>query len=192
MTPDDFPGLLDSWLIALAAERKSAKTIKASADGVPGYLAFCDRERIEPVLDHATANAFTASLLDAGAAANTARSRQLAVRQFSAWLADEGLTGRDDLLGLKPPQVDTPNVPSLTDDELLALIKACEGKTFRDRRDEAIVRFAAETTARAEEILAMGVGDVTLSAGMAVIQRGKGGRGRRVPFGPRTGQALDR
>ena len=54
------------------------------------------------------------------------------------------------------------------------------------------MRLAIETAARAEEILAMEVGDVAPSSGMAVIQRGKGGRGRRVPFGPRTGQALDR
>jgi integrase len=51
---------------------------------------------------------------------------------------------------------------------------------------------AVETAARAEEILAMETGDVDLRKGAAVIRRGKGGRGRRVPFGPQTAQALDR
>jgi integrase len=36
------------------------------------------------------------------------------------------------------------------------------------------------------------VADVDLAAGTAVIHRGKGGKGRRVPFGPRTGAAIDR
>ena len=34
--------------------------------------------------------------------------------------------------------------------------------------------------------------DVDLAAGTAVISKGKGGKARRVPFGPRTGAALDR
>jgi len=33
---------------------------------------------------------------------------------------------------------------------------------------------------------------VDLAAGTAVIHRGKGGKARRVPFGPRTGSAIDR
>jgi integrase/recombinase XerD len=49
-----------------------------------------------------------------------------------------------------------------------------------------------ETGARAGEILALQVADVDLAAGTAVIHRGKGGRARRVPFGPRTGAAIDR
>jgi integrase/recombinase XerD len=114
------------------------------------------------------------------------------VRRFSAWLADEGETGRDELLGLKPPALDKANVPKLSDGELAALLKACQGKAFMDRRDEAVVRLAIETAARAEEILALEVSDIDLRRGLATVRRGKGGRGRRSPFGPQTAQALDR
>jgi integrase len=41
-------------------------------------------------------------------------------------------------------------------------------------------------------VVALGVADVDLTAGTATVRRGKGGRGRVVPFGPRTAQALDR
>ena len=34
--------------------------------------------------------------------------------------------------------------------------------------------------------------DVDLAAGIAIVRRGKGGRGRSVPFGPQTTRALDR
>jgi integrase len=38
----------------------------------------------------------------------------------------------------------------------------------------------------------MAVADVNLSQGSAIVRRGKGGKGRSVPFGPQTAQAIDR
>src|SRR5690606_36012910 len=102
-------------------------------------------------LNRRTVAAFVAHLLDSGAEASTARSRQLAVRRFSAWLAAEGEIDRDDLVGMKPPRLDTKVVESLTGDQVAALVKACAGKGFRDRRDEAIVRLMVETGTRSEE-----------------------------------------
>jgi integrase/recombinase XerD len=192
VTDLDLAGLLGSWEIHLRAERKSPQTVKIYGDGVRSYLRWCARNDVGPALDRATVNKFVADLLDHGTAATTARSRQLSVRRFSGWLADEGEIPRDELLGLKPPALDKANVPKLEDAELAALIKACQGKTFRDRRDEAIVRLAIETAARAEEILGMQFADVDLRRGLATIRRGKGGRGRRTPFGPQTSQSLDR
>jgi integrase/recombinase XerD len=192
MTGDELSALLGSWEIHLRAERKSPQTVKIYRDGLRAFLRWCDREGVDPALDRATVNKWIADLLDSGTAATTARSRQLSVRRFSSWLADEGEIPRDDLLGLKPPALDRPNVPRLDDDELAALLRSCQGKAFMDRRDEAIVRLAIETAARAEEILAMTVADIDLRRGLASIRRGKGGRGRRTPFGPATAQALDR
>jgi site-specific recombinase XerC len=45
-------------------------------------------------------------LLGAGAAAATARARQLAVRRFAAWLADEEEIAADPFLGVKSPKLD--------------------------------------------------------------------------------------
>jgi integrase/recombinase XerD len=196
MTGDELAALLGSWEIHLRAERKSPETVKIYGDGVRAYLRWLIQNRIDPEmntpLSRPAINAWIAELLAGNAAAATARSRQLSVRRFSAWLAAEDLIPADELAGLKPPALDKANVPRLGDAELAALIRACQGKAFMDRRDEAIIRLAIETAARAEEILALAVTDVDLRAGMAVIQRGKGGHGRRVPFGPQTGQALDR
>jgi integrase/recombinase XerD len=44
--------------------------------------------------------AFSADLLDAGAQAATARSRHMALRRFSAWLAEEGELDANPLLGV--------------------------------------------------------------------------------------------
>ncbi|MDO0937136.1 tyrosine-type recombinase/integrase [Streptomyces sp. DG2A-72] len=188
----DIASLLDSWLLHLAAERKSAQTLKTYGDGVRAFLRWCEGAGRAPVLDRPTVNAFVSAVLDGGAEASTARSRQLAVRRFSAWLADEGEIDTDQLLNLKPPKLDHKVVPELDDDQLRALIKACKGNDLRDRRDEAIVRFMAETGARAGEIVGMSVADIDLKRGAAVVRRGKGGKGRTVPVGPQAARALDR
>ncbi len=98
---------------------------------------------------------FVADLLEGGAEPATARARQLGVRRFSAWLAEEGEIDDDPLLGLKAPKLDAKVTDSLTDDEVRVLIKACAGKEFRDRRDEAIVRLMAETGMRAGEVIGL-------------------------------------
>ncbi|WP_448618434.1 tyrosine-type recombinase/integrase [Geodermatophilus sp. URMC 65] len=54
------------------------------------------------------------------------------------------------------------------------------------------MRLMIETGARAGEVVALGTADVDLSTGTATVRRGKGGRGRVVPFGPQTSRALDR
>jgi integrase/recombinase XerD len=79
------------------------------------------------VLDRPTVAAFIADLLDEGAEAATARARQLSLRRFSAWLAEEGEIEHDQLLRIKPPKLDAKVVEPLSDDDLRALIKTCSG-----------------------------------------------------------------
>lgn len=188
----DLGGLLPSWELALRAEQKSPATVKVYADGVRAFLRWCAENDTEAVLDRPSVNAFTAALLDAGAEPATARSRQLALKRFSAWLLEEGEIDDDRLLGVKPPKLNTKVTPSLTEDELKRLIKACQGKDLRSKRDEALIRLMLETGMRAGEVVGLDVGDVDLKRGTAVVRRGKGGKGRMVPFGPQTGRAVDR
>jgi site-specific recombinase XerD len=184
--------LLDSFLLHLRAERKSPQTVKTYGDGVRAFLAWCAAEGIPPTLNAPTADKWVASLLDVGAEATTARSRQLALRRFSAWLAAEGEIDPDELARLRPPRLDAKAIHPLTDEQLVALLAACKGPDLRDKRDEAVIRLMTETGARAGEVLALSTSDIDLTAGTALIRSGKGGTARRVPFGPRTGAAIDR
>lgn len=190
--PLDLAALLPSWELSLRAERKSPQTIKSYGDAVRAFLRWCDDHGHSPVLDRTLTKQWVAYLLDAGAEPSTARARQLGLRRFSAWLEEEGEQDTDPLLGLKPPKLDVKVTDSLTDDELRRLIKACVGKEFRDRRDEAIVRLMAETGMRAGEVCGLLAADVDLTRELMVVRRGKGGKGRVVPFSPSTGRAIDR
>jgi len=127
--PADFSALLPSWELHLRAERKSPQTVKAYGDGVRRFFTWCQDTGRHPVLDRPTVTAFVVGLLDAGAEAATARSRQLALRRFSAWLADEAEIATDQLLGMRPPRLDQKVVHALTDDQLKALLTACKGPT---------------------------------------------------------------
>jgi site-specific recombinase XerD len=188
----DLPELLKSWLRHLAAEHKSKATRDLYRRGVRAFLAWCDDTGTDAVLDRATVTEFTADLLAAGKEPATARAYQLAVRLFTAWLHAEGELEDDPLAGLRPPKLDQKVTPVLSEAQLKALVVACQGKTFRDRRDEALVRLLVETGLRAGEAVALTLEDVDLDAGMATIRRGKGGKGRRVAFGPQTAHAIDR
>lgn len=188
-------------MLALRAERKSPQTLKTYADGVRFYLEWCEANSVEPLL-RSSLNQWVAELLEAGAAASTARSRQLAVRRFSSWLADPDAGGEipaDPFIGVKAPKLDERVVEPLSDLELKALLKACippkgaePAVAMRHRRDEALVRLMFETGMRAGEAVALEVADVDLAQGVAVVRRGKGGKGRTVPFGPDAALAIDR
>lgn len=188
----DLAAMLPSWELSLRAERKSPATVKTYGDGARRFLAWCDSTGAPPVLDKPTVNAFTVALIDEGAEAATVRSRQLGVRRFSAWLAEEREVPADSLVGLRAPKLDQKVIEPLTEAQLKALIRACSGNAYRDRRDEAMVRFMLETGARAGEVVVIALADVDLPAGTVIIRRGKGAKGRMVPFGPQTARALDR
>lgn len=184
--------LLESWLLALRAENKSAQTLRSYEAGVRRFLAFCDREGIVAALDKSTLNRFVADMLDTGLADSTAVSRQLAVRRFSAWLAEEEEIEHDYLAGAKPPKLGVKVMPTLSDEELVDLLRACKGNDLMARRDEALVRLMAESGCRIGEALGMTLVDVNIRAQTVVLRKGKGGKQRTVSYGPSTARALDR
>lgn len=142
---------MPSWKLALREDRKSPQTIDAYTTGARLFLDRCDKNGHTPALDRNLVRVWVTHLLAGGAAPATARSRQMALKWFSAWLVDEGETDTDPLRDLKPPKLDTSVVNRLTDDDCARLIKVCQGKLFIDRRDEAIARLMLETGLRAGE-----------------------------------------
>lgn len=179
-------------MLALRAEGKARNTRDGYGTAVRQFIAWAADEGRDAALDRATVTAFIASLLDSGAEASTARARQLGLRRFSAWLAEEGELDSGALLGLKPVKTATKVTPELSDGQCTALLDACQGRDLRDVRDMAIVRFMLETGARAGEVANLTVADVNLAEGKAVIRRTKTGRPRTVPFGARTTASIDR
>src|SRR6185437_4573229 len=74
-----------------------------------------------------------------------------ALQQFFRWLADEEQLP-DPMARLRAPQVREKLVPVFTSEELSALTKACQGRSFAQRRDAAIIAVLTATGIRAAEL----------------------------------------
>jgi site-specific recombinase XerD len=75
--------------------------------------------------------------------------------------------------------------------ELRALLAACSGKTFEDRRDTALLLLLMDTGACVGEAVGIAEDDVDLDQGEVSV-RGKGQRTRVLPLGAKAIKTLDR
>jgi site-specific recombinase XerD len=189
----DLAAMSESWAITLEAEGKSLATLKAYARGVESFLDWhAGQGDAAPVLDRATVSAYLADLRRDGQSDGTIRLRYSALKLFSRWLAEEGETERDELARMTPPKAGAAEVDSLPEPDIAALLKACAGQGFADRRDYALITVLNTCGLRAAECIALRTGDVDLRAGELRVVKGKGSKSRRVGFGPQTARALDR
>lgn len=193
-SPGSLRMLTDSFRRTLLAENKSPRTVKTygealtllgeflQAQGMPTQVEAMRREHIED---------FIGDLLARGQKPATASNRFRALKVFFKWAIEEGELRNSPMEHMKPPHV--PEVPPdvLTEEQLRKLLKSCEGKSFEDRRDNAIIRLLLDTGMRRSEIAGLAVDDLDLERNVAFVL-GKGHRPRSCPFGRKTAQALDR
>lgn len=114
-----------------------------------------------------------------------------ALQQWFSWMVTEDELGANPTDRMHTPMVPEKPVPVLTDDQLRALLKACEGRRLQDRRDMALVRLFIDTGGRLDEIARLTTDSIDLQARTATVL-GKGRRVRILPFGVKTAEALDR
>jgi site-specific recombinase XerD len=126
-----------------------------------------------------------------GQTAGTIQTRWRGLRRFVNWLLAEEIITADPLVGIVIDKPEPPPVPVLIDEELAALIAACKGKGFRERRDEAVIRLLIDCGLRVSEVTGIDLADLDLD-GESVRVTGKGSRVRNAYFGAKTGQAIDR
>jgi site-specific recombinase XerC len=123
---------------------------------------------------------------------STPAIRYRQIRAFYGWCVKEEILEVSPMRRMEEPgTVDTP-VPVLGDDEIRALLKECSGKDFESRRDTAIIRLWCEPgSPRAAEMAGIKTNDLDLRAQMVTVF-GKGSKVRVIPYGMKTGEALDR
>ncbi len=185
--------LAPSFRRSLEAENKARKTILAYTEsvrllgdfletqGMPQEAGSVRREHIEVFMAEQLARLKPAS------AANRYRSLQ----QFWRWCVIEGEIKDTPMKNMSPPKVPEDPPPVMTQADIRALLKACEGQTFDDRRDRAIVMLFLDTGARRAEIAGLIVKDIDWGSNVFLV-KGKGGRQRACAFGRRAAAALDR
>lgn len=189
---DDVDSLVSLWLRTLRARNLSASTIGTYRASAEQLTAALHTAGVTAVVDISRRHVedFIAGLVETRSAA-TASVRFRALQQLFAWLVEEEEITRSPMDRMKPPTVPERPVPVLAVDQVKALIKACEGPGFVERRDTAIVRLFLDTGMRLAELTNLAVGDVDLDDDLALVL-GKGRRPRACPFGNKTALALGR
>jgi integrase/recombinase XerC len=153
----------------LRSAKKSDKTVQSYLEAarlLAGWLG--GRVALEEVRP-ADIEDFMIFLLGAHAA-STAAVRFKSLQQFYGWLTAEEWIETDPMARLRPPQPTEKPVPVLSDDALKALIAACAGKEFADRRDEAIVRMFVDTGMRVSEMCGIRLDDLDMKADQVTVR----------------------
>jgi integrase len=90
---------------------------------------------------------------------------------------------------MRPPAVTDEPIRVLTEDQLRTVLGICSGKTFVDRRDNAIIRLFVDTCIRRAEMAGRSVDDIDIREQVAQVY-GKGPsaavRADRCTNGPGT------
>ena len=188
-----YQALAASFKRSLLAANKSPLTIRgylaaveqfrdfAVARGMPTDIGAIAREHIETYLADVLAHSKPA----------TAATRHKALRAFFKWLLEEGEIRESPMRNVKLPHVPEEPPAVLTDEQLQRLLKTCEGKTFDERRDTAIIRLLLDTGMRRAELAGLRLEDIDFDQNVALVV-GKGRRPRACPFGRKTAVTLDR
>lgn len=189
----DIATLIPSWERSLRAANKSPRTLETYGEsarqlrrflaeqGMPTDVARIRREHVETWIE---------SLLAKWKPA-TANNRFRGAASFFAWCVEEGELTASPMAKMKPPSIPESPVDVISDEDLRKLLKTCDSKQYEDKRDAAIIRLLVDTGMRCSELVGLGVADLDLEQDVAFVV-GKGRRPRACPFGPKTGQAMDR
>lgn len=178
---------------SLKSERKSAQTLEvylravfeydryAAAHGLPRDVRKIKRSHVEQFLEDQIERFKPA----------TAATRYSGLRRFFAWCVDEREITTSPMDKTRPPKVPETEKMALTDEQIEAILRACEGPSFRQRRDRAILGFLADTGCRRSEVAGLRLRDIDQERQMAVVT-GKGDKTREVVYSVRTAVAIDK
>jgi site-specific recombinase XerD len=94
------------------------------------------------------------------------------------------------VLAIPPKRFERNLVTFLTDDEVDALLAACDRSSWTGRRDHAMITLAIQTGLRISELAGLTCADAILGAGAHVRCLGKGRKQRHTPLLPLTVEVL--
>ena len=190
---DDLAVLLPDWRTHLRARNVAPSTIASYlrvGENLVGYLREAGMPTTAGAITRDHVEAFLAALMERVSPATVAKHYR-SMQQLFRWLTEDGEIPRSPMERMRPPAVPEQPVDILTDDELRALLDAARGNTFENRRDTAMLRMLIDTGMRAGELAGLNVDDLDSEHSVALVM-GKGRRGRAVPYGAKTADALRR
>lgn len=191
--PGDWATLGRAWQKSLTADNKSENTVRIYLHAVRmlGDWAYQQDEPLEPdTIKTEHIREYIGGLIKRTSASN-AHNNYRSLRTFFGFLVDEEEIDHSPMDKTHPPIVTEKPIPIVTEKTMSALLAACKGKSFVDRRDTAILRILWDTGSRRAEVSRLGLDDVDFDTD-AIRVYGKGRRERIIPISAKTSLALTR
>ena len=176
--------LIARFLEQAWAERGLAKASLSSygADlrGLAGWLA--GRGRHLPDADRGVLFDYLAARHAAGMKPRSGARLVSTLKQFGAWMVEQGLRSDDPALDLSSPKLPRALPKALTESEVEALLKSPDLDTPLGLRDKAMLELLYATGLRVSELVSLRGEQISLAQGVLRV-RGKGSKERLVPLG---------
>lgn len=189
---DDFALLAASFRRDLRLRNRTDTTVRAYMESVERFSEWA-RERgvcaVTEVTRHHIREWLELEL--SRVSAQTTVRHYSGVRQWFKWLTAEEEIPADPTAGIPQPAVPEKMTEVPSAETVRAVLKACEGRGFAERRDTALILVLADGGPRSAEVCGLRVEDVDLDDQVLIVM-GKGRRPRGVPIGRRTTAALDK
>ena len=190
-----------SWQLALEAAAKSKRTVRSYTDSAKALHTFLVGQNMPADVEGVDSEHIRAFLLaeEQRTSPVSAAVHFRNLRVFFGWLAsEEERSNPNPMARIEGPKVSKKAKTFFSDDELARLLKTCQGSSFVDRRDTAIMRVLIDTGLRVSGLANLrhdlddeSHNDVFLTQRRLRI-RLKGGDETWVPIGKKAAAALDR
>lgn len=188
---------LDRYLRHLSVERGLSKnTLSAYKSDLSRYLTYLEQLNLDVITVNSNhLSDFSAELVTQGLKASSNARILAAVRGFHRFLLLENLRTDDPTVKLRPPRLAKRLPKSLTQDQVISLLKVSgpepedESTDLIRLRDRAILELMYSTGTRVSEVVDLDLDEVNDSGLLRV--RGKGSKERIVPIGTFAARSLD-
>ena len=155
-----------------------AKALRRSTDQVP--LTDFDRDAVRE---------FLIDLYERGLSARSQARKLAAIRMFGQYLRREEQIDKDPAKSIRTPKLEKKLPAHLEVNEMAQLLGMPDTKSWRNRRDKAILEVFYASGLRLSELVGLDVEHLDLSERLVRV-KGKGGREREVPFNQFAAKAV--
>jgi len=182
---------ITAFLVDRQARGLSPSTIEYYREKLATFRAFCTAQAVKNVYA-VTARLMRSFLLALFEMHNPdgVHGHYRAVRAFLNWweMEVEPAGRANPMRKVRAPKVRQELLPPVVLEDLRAMLRTCERKTFAGDRDRALLMLLLDTEVRRAEMCALNIEDVNLVTGTILIRRGKGAEAGRRSWEPRPSE----
>lgn len=157
------------------------------------FVQYCHANSVSTI-EAITANlirAYILHLVETGHNPGGVHQHWRVIKTFLLWYEREAApdTWKNPVRKVKAPSLPEKILPPVTEDDMSALLKACDDSR-ESRRDKSILLTLYDTGLRAGELCALNLEDFNTVSGELNIRKGKGGKSRVVFLGANGRRAM--